>query len=238
MNKLISLALPALCALTSNAAIVTYDFTGSTLVGGSYHRFTGVFQYENATSGTTVYTPGDGAPVQRGFTSKYLGATRLLSITLDNGEHVTAGVGTMQVNNIQEANPGSQVPRDLSLQCWSSGSAGTINGNFIHNMYLAFLPVNPNFTWDALDVYFGGNAEAILQANPAALPPHIDPILTGSALPTEILQTFTGGLFLGTNHAFTNTVNTIDSFVLRAVPSPSTSLIVAILPGLALRRRR
>ncbi len=238
MHKLITLTSLALFASVSNAAIVTYDFTGHTTVGGGYHRFTGVFQYENSTPGSTVYTPGNGAPVQQGFTSRYLGATRLLSITLDNGERVTAGVGTMQVNNIQQAEPGSQVPKDLSLQCWTSGSSGTINGNFIHNMYLAFLPVEPNFSWDPLDTYFRGNAEAILQANPAALPPDIDPTLTGSALPVEILGTFTGGLFLGTNHALTNTVNTIDSFVLRPVPSPSTAMIIALLPVLAPRRRR
>lgn len=238
MHRITSLAALALCAAAADAAIITYDFTGYTHVGGGYHRFTGVFQYENSTPGTTVYTPGNGAPVQQGFTSKYSGATRTLSIVLDNGEHVTAGPGIMQVNNIQQAEPGSQVPKDLSLQCWTSGSAGTINGNFIHNMYLAFLPVDPNFTWDALDTYFGGNAEAILQANPAALPANIDPALTGSALPAEILRTFTGGLFLGTNHGMTNTVNAIDSFVLRSVPAPSAAVVLMALPGIALRRRR
>jgi hypothetical protein len=237
MHKSIPLAALAICTATANAAIVTYDFTGSTNIGGSPHRFTGVFQYENTTPGTTVYTPGDGAPVQQGFTSRYHGATRLLTITLDNGETVTAGVGTMQVNNIQQAEPGSQVPKDLSLQAWTSGSHGTINGFFVHNMYLAFLPVNPNFSWDPLDDYFGGNAEAILQANPAALPSDINPDLTGSALPAEILQTFTGGLFLGTNHGLTNTVNTIDSFILRSVPASSTLAAFLTLPFLTRRRR-
>ncbi|MCL4222225.1 MAG: hypothetical protein KJZ65_12745 [Phycisphaerales bacterium] len=224
-------------ASAAGASVVTYDFTGQTRVGGIPHNFTGVFVYNNGVPGSTVYHPGGGYPVQRGFESRYQGATQWLSITLDNGESVSGGVGMIQNNNIQQANPGSQVPLGQSLQCYSSGVSGTINGLHVFNMYLAFLPVDPHFSWNALNTYFGGDAEAMLQNDPSILPPDIDPRLTGTALPRNVLDVFNGGVFLGTNHAMTNTVNDIYTFT-RRVPSPSSLILLAMAPCAFTRRRR
>jgi hypothetical protein len=175
-----------------------------------------------------------------------VGAQQSLQIVLDNGERVTAGSGVLQINNIQQAEPGSQVPLDLTLQSWQSVATGTINGLSVFNMYLAFLPVAPGFSWDALDGYFGGNSEAMLQANPSLLPSGINPQFTGTALPTLVPDRFTGGVFLGTNHALTNTVNTAGNFTLLSavplpVPEPDSKLLlclglVAVRVGAFLRR--
>lgn len=228
----------------AQAAEQTYDFTGRTWVGGIGHAFTGVFVYEDGLAATTVYHSGQGGPVQQGFQSAYAGAVRHLGITLDNGEAVAADAGWLQLNNIQQAEAGAQVPAGLSLQAWTSGASGTINGLSVFNLYLAFLPVTPAFSWDALDAHLGGNAEQLLQANPGLLPAGIDPQLTGTALPAVLSDTFSSGLFLGTNHGLTNTVNQIDSFTLRvAAPVPEPGNLVLMLAGglavaAALRRRR
>ncbi len=209
------MAIAAAAAATSQAAVVFYDFTGITNVGGQTRTFTGVFEYDAGVASSTVYFPGQSAPVQQGFQSTFVGAIRGLSISLDNGESVHGGIGYIHNNNIQQAEPGAQVPPGQSLQAYSSGVSGTINGLQITGLYLAFLPVTPNFSWDALDEYFNGNAEALLQANPSLLPGSIDPALTGTALPADLLTVFTGGLFLGTFHGNTTTVNSIMSFTLR-----------------------
>lgn len=232
-----SLALFALpCA---QAELITYDFSGHTSVGGSMHAYTGVFSYESTATASTVYRPGTG-PLQQGFESTYAGAVRELSIRLDNGETVSTQPGNLAINNIQQAEPGSQLPAGLSAQAWTGGATGTINGFHVFNMYLAFLPLQPNYSWDGLDDYFGGNAEQMLQANPSALPSNIDPMLTGTALPLHLLDTFTAGVFLGTNHNLTNTVNDAGNFVLRApVPEPSSwALLLGGLLVLPLLRRR
>jgi PEP-CTERM motif len=228
----------------AQATELTYDFTGRTWVGGTGHAYTGVFTFNDAVPASTVYQPGQTAPVQQGFQSSYVGAVHFLGITLDNGETVSASAGTLQVNNIQQAENGSQVPAGLSLQAWTGGADGTINGLRVFNLYLAFLPVTPAFSWDALDAHFDGNAEQLLQANPGLLPAGIDPLLTGTALPAVLTDTFSSGLFLGTNHGWTNTVNQVDSFTLRvAAPVPEPGSLALMLAGglavaAALRRRR
>jgi hypothetical protein len=208
------LALLALVAIApiSQAEVVTYHFAGVTNVGGAPRQFTGVFQYENATPSSTVYYVGNGA--QMGFQSTYAGALRLLTISLDNGESVHADVGLINVNNINQSEPGAQIPQGLSLQAHSYGITGSINGQVITGFYLAFLPLNTPFNWDPLDEYFNGNSEALLQANPLILPTTIDPSLTGTALPADLLHVFNAGVFLGTNHGLINTVNSISSFTL------------------------
>lgn len=238
MRKLFSLGVLVSLASISHAELVTYDFTGITNVGGTPRTFTGVFQYENIGTGSTIYYPGEPAPLQQGFRTSYFGAVRHLSITLSSGETVTSGPGTMDVNNIQQAENGSQIPVGFSVQAWTSGTTGTINGQVMTNMYLAFLPVTPNFSWDGLDDYFNGNAENMLQSNPALLPTNIDPALTGTALPANVLDVCTGGLFLGTNHALTNTVNSITTFELRQVPTPGAAALALCAATLTLRRRR
>lgn len=230
------LALP----FAAQATEYTYDFTGMTTVTGPRHQFTGVFVYEDGVASSTVYQPGQDVPVQQGFQSTYDGAVRELSIRLDNGETVAAAAGAIDINNIQQAEIGTQVPADLSLQAWTWGAQGTINGLEIFNIYLAFSPVAPNFSWDPLDAYFETNAENLLRDNPALLPAYIDPLLTGTAMPRSLIGTFNAGVFLGTNHGLTNTVNRIDSFTLRAaVPESGTwALMLGGLAGLAALRRK
>lgn len=229
-------------SMTTHAAQVTYDLTGYTSIGGSTHAYTGSFTYDNSVAGATVYVPGQVAPVQEGFTTIYMGAVRSLSITLDNGETVSAGVGNININNIVQAEIGAQVPQGLSLQAWSSGTTGTINGYTITNMYLAFLPMPVDFSWDALDEYYGANAETLLKADKTLLPQSIDSALTGTALPANLLDVYRNGLFLGTNHGNTNTVNTVTSMTLHvaAVPEPETYVLMLAglgLVGFAARRR-
>lgn len=220
----------------AHATELTYDFTGRTWVGGAGHSYTGVFTFNDDVPASTVYQPGQTAPVQQGFQSSYFGAVHFLGITLDNGETVSASAGTLQVNNIQQAENGAQVPAGLSLQAWTAGAHGTINGLSVFNLYLAFLPVTPAFSWDALDAHFGGNAEQLLSDDPSLLPAGIAPLLTGTGLPPLLTDTFVHGLFLGTNHGLTNTVNEVNSFKLRAaapVPEPA-SLALMLVGGLAL----
>jgi hypothetical protein len=202
------------CGTVAHAEIVTYEFTGTTYVGGSARTFTGIFEFEAPTPCSTVYYNGTGTI--QGFVTQYPGAVRTLSITLDDDESVSAAPGYIQINNIIQAEAGAPVPQGLSLQAYGGSAGGTINGQFISFLYLAFLPVNPNFNWDPLDALFDGNAENMLDANPSILSPYIDPVLTGTELPIDLPQKFSGGLFLGTVHATNQgvitTVNTISTF--------------------------
>ena len=234
-----------LCSL-AQATEHSYAFTGVATVGARdggppVHQFTGLLTFNDDLPATTVYL--DNSVVQ-GFKSSYaLGSVSYLGITLDNGEKVEAFNGWLQVNNIQQAEIGSPVPADLSMQVWTSQAAGTINGYSIFNLYLAFLPVSPSFSWDGLDTYYGGNAERMLGDNPALLPATIDPLLTGTALPEHLTDTFVNGLFLGTNHDYTNTVNTVYTFteINTPVPEPGTGtllLIGSLLGWTTLRLRR
>jgi hypothetical protein len=226
-------------SMTTHAAQVTYDLTGYTSVGGSTHAYTGSFTYDNSVAGATVYFSGG---QQEGFRTTYTGAVSDLSITLNNGETVSASAGSIWVNNITQAEIGAQVPQGLSLQAWTAGASGTINGLSVFNIYLAFLPMQVGMNWDGLDSYFGGNAETLLKADPLLLPSEIDPTLTGTALPANVLDVFSNGLFLGTNHGNTNTVNTVTSMSLHvaAVPEPETYVLMLAglgLVGFAARRR-
>lgn len=237
MRSLIAVGVAAALVSAANASVVTYDFTGVTHGFLGSHTFSGTFVYDNGATGTTVYHPGNGFPVQRGFESRYQNGLRSLSITLDNGQSVGGGAGLIQNNNIQQADPGSQVPLGQSLQCYASNTSGTIDGHSIWYMYLAFLPVDPNFSWGPLDAYFNGDAESMLQNDPSILPSDIDPTLTGTALPGDVLSVFNGGLFLGLTYDSTTTVNTITSFHLR-VPAPATGAVVGLAPLFGARRRR
>ncbi len=237
MKKFIACVTLAAAAATSQGVVVIYDFAGMTNVGGHARTFTGTFECDVSVASHTVYFPGNGAPVQQGFRSTYIGGMRSLSISLSSGETVYGGAGYIDNNNTQQAEPGSQVPLGLSLQAYSSGVSGTINGLPIWGMYLAFLPVTPNFSWDGLDNYFGGNAETMLQSNPSLLPGTIDPTLTGTAMPADLSAVFTDGLFLGTMHASTTTVNTITWFEPR-VPAPATWVAMSMPLALGARRRR
>ncbi len=226
---------------TAQAADVTYTFQGLTNIGGT-NTFTGTFVYDNAVAGSTVYYPGTG-PLQQGFSTVYSGAVKSLKINLNNGNQVVSTGGNIVINNIQQAEIGAQVPAGLSLQAWTGSTIGTINGNTMSNMYLAFMPVTPNFSWNALDNHFGGNAEQLLQSNPSSLPSNINTQLTGTSLPSNLLTSFNGGLFLGTNHALSNTVNNIDSFSLvSAVPEPETYAMfltgLGIMGAVARRRKQ
>jgi hypothetical protein len=221
-----------------------YTFTGLATVGAvdggpSVHPYSGVFIFNDDFPSTTEYMNNS---VVQGFKTTYLGAVTYLGITLDNNERVEAYGGNLQVNNVQQAEVGSPWPEGLSLQAWMSGTGGTINGLSISNMYLAFLPVTPNFSWDGLDAEFGGNAEQMLSDNPALLPPGMDPLLTGTALPESLPATFTNGLFLGTNHGLVNTVNPVYTLVESAAPVPETGSGALLAVGTlalwgALRRR-
>lgn len=229
-------------ATTAQAEVVTYDFTGFTNVGGQTRQFTGVFEFENSIPSHTVFYNGSNGPLQQGFRSSYFSSVRKLSITLQNGEAVsTASGGYIDVNNIQQAEPGSQVPAGLTVQAYAGPASGTINGITISTLYLAFLPQTSNFSWDDLDSYFGGNAETLLQNNPGLLPASIDPSLTGTTLSPSI-EWLASSLFLGSIHSspqgVTTTVNSITSFELRPVPSPSAAVILALAGASRVRRRR
>lgn len=226
-----ALAVAGFTAPAAQAALVTYDMTGSTSVGASAHAFTGSFTYDNSATGSTVYFAGG---QQEGFKTTYAGAVKNLSITLDNGETVSAGAGAIDISNITQSENGAQVPQGLSLQAWTSGASGTINNLVVHNIYLAFLPMPVGMNWDALDAYYGTNAETFLKANPALLPSNIDPVLTGSALPGDLLTVFTNGLFLGTNNGLTNTLNTVTSMSLHVAPIPEPETYALMLAGLGL----
>jgi PEP-CTERM motif len=243
MNLFLGALAPLLAALTltpaAHAVELTYDFTGKTYVGGTYHAYQGVFVLETDALSSTVYTPGETAPVQQGFATSYGGAVRELSITLDNGERVVGRPGNLAINNISQAEVGAQLPKGLSAQAWTGGSSGTINGFEVFNLYLAFLPLPSRINWDPLDAYLNGNAETLLRAQPSLLPLDIDPSLTGTAMPADLLALFNAGVFLGTNHGYTNTVNDAGNFSLRPpVPEPGTwALMMAGLVGLGLARR-
>lgn len=227
----LAIALLVMTTVTSvHAAEVSYIFHGITHIGGT-NSFTGTFVYDNAVSGSTVYYPGTG-PLQQGFSTVYTGAVKSLEITLDNGNQVISTGGDIVISNIQQAETGAQLPVGLGLLAWTGGTNGSINGNIMTNMYLAFDPVTPNYSWDALDTYLNGNAEKLLQSSPSLLPPKIDTQLTGTSLPLDLLSTFDSGVFLGTNHGLTNTVNYISSFTLAPVPEPETYAM--LLAGLGL----
>lgn len=241
LNRILGVVVGLTVGVTAaHSAIVTYDFTGNTYVGGGLRSFTGVFEYEDAAASHTVYFNGQTIP-QQGFRSTYANSIRRLYITLDDHESVvcTPG-GNIDVNNMQQVEPGSQVPAGLTVQAWAGNSSGTINGQSIWYMYLAFLPVDPNFSWQGLNSFFGGNAESMLHANPALLPPGIDPMLTGTRLNPSI-EAVSSNLFLGTIHTnsqgTTTTVNSITSFHLR-VPTPGAASVLAMSGVLAIRRRR
>lgn len=239
--NIFSAVLLAHLASVASANIVAYDFEGSTNVGGVTRQFTGMFEYESSSPSYTVYYNGSNGPLQQGFRSSYFGSVLRLSITLQNGESVSTNPGgSIDVNNIQQAEPGSQVPVGLSVQAWAGAASGTINTIAIDSLYLAFLPQNPNFNWDGLDTYFGGNAENLLQANPGLLPTTIDPSLTGTLLSPSI-EYLASSLFLGTVHhssqGVTTTVNTISSFRPH-IPSPSTLTAFAVIGTALIRRRR
>lgn len=211
----------AAAAGIANAEVVRYNFTGLVGVGTSSHQFTGVFSYENTTVGTTVYANGSGPGSLEGFRSQYPGAIIEFWIETDEGNRVTCQQGRIDVNNIQQAEAGAPLPVGLSLQALPLTTTGSIDGVPIQSMYLAFLPVPANFSWDGLDDFFDGTAEDILQNNPSALPPDIDPTLTGSALPAELLAVFNGGLFLGTSYGGMTFVNTIWTFELAPDTCPA-----------------
>lgn len=238
-------ALLALAASGAAAGVVTYDFTGTTYVGGSLRQFTGVFSYEDAVASATTYYPGNTYPVQQGFRSTYAGSIRELSITLLGDSHghesvSTSAGGNIDVNNTIEAPPGAQVPAGLSVQAWAGSASGTINGQAIDMLYLAFLPVQPNFSWYDLDIFFNGNAETILQTTPGALPTDINTAWTGTTLSPSI-EMLASSLFLGTIHTssqgVTTTVNNITSFQLR-VPTPGSALVLGFAGLVGTRRRR
>ena len=242
-----ALALLASALLTNptQASEHTYLFTGLATVGAAdggppVHSFTGRLTYQDDLPGSTTYV--NNAVVQ-GFRTRYLGAVDYLGITLDNGEQVEALGGWLDINNIQQAETGAPVPTGLTLQVWTSGASGSINGLAITNLYLAFLPVAPAFSWDGLDTTLGGNAEQLLGDTPSLLPANIDPAMTGTAIPEVLPATFINGLFLGTNHGLTNTVNTVYSFSEQTapVPEPPTAMLLALGTlslGMARRARR
>ncbi len=212
MGRRVVLGIVLAAAGLARAEVVRYAFTGTVGVGTTSHPFHGIFSYENGAVGSTVYASGEGPGSLQGFRSVYPDVVREFWIELDNGDRVTCQQGRIEVNNIEQAEAGAPLPEGLTLQAYPDSTAGTIDGVVIRHMYLAFLPVVSNFSWDALDAYFNGNAEDILQNDPSALPADIDPVLTGSALPGELLTVFDGGLFLGTVYGTTTIVNTIWTF--------------------------
>ncbi len=225
----------------ASAEIVTYDFGGITNVGGTPRSFTGEFSYDTSVAPDTVYIPS-GNTIQ-GFRTSYANAVKSLKIKLSNNEQVVCNTGgEIVINNIFQQEAGAPVPKGLTMQVYPPSSAGTINGQFIHYMYLAFLPVNVSYNWDALDTLLDGNAENMLDANPSLLPHDISPTITGTQLTPDLNSMFTQGLFLGTIHSnsqgTTTTVNSINWFERRAVPTPGAAMVMGLAAFATGRRRR
>jgi hypothetical protein len=233
------LALATLLAASAPALAeqVIYDFRGMTYVGGVLRTFTGELEYNDAAASSTTYTPGTGNSTIQGFRSTYSGAVTRLSIQLSNGESVSSLGGDIAVSNLIQAEASAPLPEGLSMQAWTNSTAGSINGLQIRYMYLAFLPVTPNFTWDGLDQLIGNNSETLLDANPALLPSNVDTNLTGTPLVADLNPMFPNGLFLGTVHDLTTTVNTIDYFE-RRIPTPASATLLTLAAATTLRRRR
>lgn len=220
----------------AHAAPVAYDFSGSTGAYGTYQSYTGqaVIDLEN-TSYTTQYFL---STVQQGFRTTYQGGLQSLHIKLADGTMVDAGGGNIWVNNMQQAEPGAQVPQGLSVQMWGAG------------MYLAFTPPSNNpFSWDPLDAAVGENAEKMLESQskaqaleqqaaheewlrlrpPGTVDPFpfptgtldltFDPVLTGTSLPTDLEVVFDGLVNLGTNVGLVNRFERLSSFALGVVPT-------------------
>ena len=227
------LLLPLALAQAALATEHTYTFTGLATVGARdggppVHRYTGLFIFNDDFASNTTYANNS---VYQGFVTTYQGAVSYLGITLDNGEKVEAFGGNLQVNNIQQMETGSPWPLGFTMQAWTGGASGTINGFNVFNLYLAFLPVTPNFSWDGLDRALGGNAEQLLSDNPSLLHPATDPLLTGTEIPDGLPATFTSGLFLGTNHDLTNTVNPVYTLVETTAPVPEPGTWALMLVG-------
>ena len=239
MRSSSTLALATLLAASAPALAeqVIYDFRGMTYVGGVLRTFTGEFEYNDAAASSTTYTPGTGNSTIQGFRSTYSGAVTRLSIQLSNGESVSSLGGDIAVSNLIQAEASAPLPEGLSMQAWTNSTAGSINGLQIRYMYLAFLPVTPNFTWDGLDQLIGNNSETLLDANPALLPSNVDTNLTGTPLVADLNPMFPNGLFLGTVHDLTTTVNTIDYFE-RRIPTPASATLLTLAAATTLRRRR
>lgn len=239
MHSSSTLALATLLAASAPALAeqVIYDFRGITNVGGVPRTFTGEFEYNDAVASSTTYTPGSGSSTIQGFRSTYSGAVTRLSIHLSNGESVLSLGGDIAVNNLIQAEAGAPLPEGLSMQAWTNSTAGSINGLQIRYMYLAFLPATPNFTWDGLDQLIGSNSETLLDENPSLLPSNVDTDLTGTPLVADLNPMFPNGLFLGTIHDLTTTVNTINYFE-RRIPTPATAALLTLAAATTLRRRR
>jgi hypothetical protein len=242
---LLCLAAQASFLPSAQAVQVTYDFSGriTTQVSpttSTVHPYMGSFTYETSAAPYTVFTPGNVPPLQQGFSTIYAGAMVSLRIVLDNGNVVSSQGGNLQVYNIFQSEPGAQLGVGQGLLAGSGAMSGSIDGVPITDLYLSFYGIAADNNWDRLDTYFGGNAEQILTADPTLLPTDINPALTGTVLPTYVLTKFNADVFLGSNYAYSNAINTAENFVLRAVPEPATGsmMLLGLMAAVGSVKRR
>lgn len=222
MKKLlaaITLALP----LVASAA--TYDFSGFGHFWSngavSSQAYTGRLTF-NDTASTTVYMPGDFAPIQQGFVTTYENSITEFVIHLGDGTLLSGGSGTITVNNIDQAEPGAQVPVGLSMQI----RVGGITGNGFQNTAIfSFLPVQSQFSPALFEATTGLTIDE-LQQLPSLLQTSINPLTTGTAIPTDLPATFTSGVTFSLNSSSAIQLDSIS--LAQPVPEPSAALLLPL----------
>lgn len=213
------------CA-AAHAEIVTYAFTGITNVGSQSSTFSGTVVIDDSLPSSSVYYNGTG-PTQ-GFATRYNGAVLSIDMHVDEVQQAFAGAGYLQCNNIIQAEPGGGLPQGLSMQAYGGAAFGNIHGQSITFLYLAFIPVQSSFNWDAIDALYGGNAENMLNDNPSLLSPTIDPSIIDTEIPADPNAKYINGLFLGTvyptSQGAVTSLNTITSFARVTQPQCAADL--------------
>lgn len=237
ITRLAALAL-SLFATVSHAT--TYEFTGSLNVNTQTFRYSGSFDLNEQAAGDTIYYPGETAPVQQGFSTVYFNAITNLRATVGNSTLTVLGGLPLLVENITQAEAGTQFPKGLSAYFRTpTFTGGVMNGFSAYFSFLAVPALSQPIQWSALDTLLGGNAEQMLQSG-TVIDPTVDPTLTGTQIPTDLAATFHQGVLLGVSQPGLTQVSYLDTLTQTApVPEPHTYLMMlAGLLGVGVKARR